>query len=364
MEKRNYGIDLLRILSMFMIVILHILGNGGILSSCKVFTIKYELAWLLEIICYCAVNCYALISGYVLYDKKVKYSSMIRLWLQVFFYSVVICLIFILVGNKTLDLEQIIMFFLPVISRQYWYFTAYFGLFIFIPVFNFIVANIDRKILKRLLISCLCLFTVLPTVLYKDSFYFKNGYSMIWLMILYLFGAYFHKYKINCLHSSKKYIALYIVNVLLAFLSKYILEKVTFFIFGSPSLGNTFIHYNSLFIVFSAFGLFLLFVNLNIKHNLLIKAIKLFSPLTFSVYLIHTHPLVFNNILHNSFVFISKYSIGLMFIFILISAFMIYLICSFIDWMRIQLFTITKVEYKLINIIYKIVKRLSLYIDF
>ena len=30
---RNYGIDLLRIVSMFMVVLLHTLGQGGILKS-------------------------------------------------------------------------------------------------------------------------------------------------------------------------------------------------------------------------------------------------------------------------------------------------------------------------------------------
>lgn len=28
-KKRNYGIDLLRMISMFMVVVLHVLGQGG-----------------------------------------------------------------------------------------------------------------------------------------------------------------------------------------------------------------------------------------------------------------------------------------------------------------------------------------------
>lgn len=28
-DKRNYGIDMLRILSMYMVVVLHVLGQGG-----------------------------------------------------------------------------------------------------------------------------------------------------------------------------------------------------------------------------------------------------------------------------------------------------------------------------------------------
>jgi surface polysaccharide O-acyltransferase-like enzyme len=54
--KRNYGVDFLRIISMFMVVILHVLGHGGILKQAEPFTTKYWIAWLLEISCYCAVN--------------------------------------------------------------------------------------------------------------------------------------------------------------------------------------------------------------------------------------------------------------------------------------------------------------------
>jgi len=36
-KNRNYGIDLLRIITMFMIVNLHILYHGGILSSEKLY---------------------------------------------------------------------------------------------------------------------------------------------------------------------------------------------------------------------------------------------------------------------------------------------------------------------------------------
>ena len=65
MEERNYGIDLLRIVSMMMVVLLHVLGQGGILDGSDPLTVKSETAWLLEIGAYSAVNIYAMISGYV-----------------------------------------------------------------------------------------------------------------------------------------------------------------------------------------------------------------------------------------------------------------------------------------------------------
>ena len=78
-KERNYGIDCLRVISMFMVVLLHVLGRGGVLQATKNLSINYGVSWFLEIAAYCAVNCYAIISGYVGYGRKIKYSNLIYL---------------------------------------------------------------------------------------------------------------------------------------------------------------------------------------------------------------------------------------------------------------------------------------------
>ena len=77
-QDRNYGIDLLRILSMVFVIVLHSLGQGGILSASVSQSSQYKAAWLLEIIAFCAVDIFGLISGYVSYNKttKIKYVAM------------------------------------------------------------------------------------------------------------------------------------------------------------------------------------------------------------------------------------------------------------------------------------------------
>ena len=44
--KRNYGIDILKILSMFMVVVLHVLGQGGVLKHALDLTLNDTVAWL------------------------------------------------------------------------------------------------------------------------------------------------------------------------------------------------------------------------------------------------------------------------------------------------------------------------------
>ena len=72
MREKNYGIDALRVIAMFMVTILHILTQGGILNASGRFTSQYEAGWLLQTMAFCAVNVYALISGYVCNTHKVS----------------------------------------------------------------------------------------------------------------------------------------------------------------------------------------------------------------------------------------------------------------------------------------------------
>ena len=88
-KDRNYGIDLLRLVLMYMVCILHVLGHGGVLNAVTPGTAKYIVYWLLEIISYCAVDAFALISGYTSkLQPHQKYDKIVNMWFQVFFYSI------------------------------------------------------------------------------------------------------------------------------------------------------------------------------------------------------------------------------------------------------------------------------------
>ena len=89
-DTRNYGIDMLRLIAMFFVVVLHCYGQGGILSTVVVDSQQYKIAWFIEIVAYCAVDIFALISGYVSYtekEKRINYSKYLNLWFQVVFYG-------------------------------------------------------------------------------------------------------------------------------------------------------------------------------------------------------------------------------------------------------------------------------------
>ena len=105
MKERNYGIDLLKIVSMFMVVVLHVLRHGGIL----------EVAWVIEPLCLCAVNLFALTTGYLCIDKKFKFKNVINLWIWVLFYNVLFTLLI-----RGFDPIPLATSFFPVSNYAYW----------------------------------------------------------------------------------------------------------------------------------------------------------------------------------------------------------------------------------------------------
>lgn len=204
-SERNFGIDLLRILSMLMVVILHILGQGGILGNCEFLSGSYMVAWLLEIASYCAVNCYALISGYVGYKARYKYSNIINLYMQVIFYTIGITMIFAIVAPETVHLGDIVKVLFPfAYTNVYWYFTAYFCLFFFIPVLNLVVDKLEKRELKILIVCIVLLYSIMPTIFRRDMFFTGDGCSPIWLAMLYIMGAYIRKYDVTSRENHKK----------------------------------------------------------------------------------------------------------------------------------------------------------------
>lgn len=197
MIKRNFGIDLLKITAIFMVVILHTNGHGGILFSPSLtytqenfFYSNYSIVWLIEYLAYCAVNCYALITGYFYWNKKVQYYKLVVFWLQIVFYMVLATLIYSIITatiNTTLWFNALF----PIMTYQYWYMTAYVGVFLFMPILNAYVQHTPNRSLILHLAILFIIMSVLPFFFSQngDPFLFHQGYNTFWLIMMYITGG-------------------------------------------------------------------------------------------------------------------------------------------------------------------------------
>lgn len=109
-------------------------------------------------------------------------------------YSVIITLVFAAFQPGTVSVGQLIKACFPITSKQWWYFSCYAMLLVFIQILNAAVTVLSKKQFNFTLICILFGVTVISQVPTIDVYVIREGYSPWWLMILYLEGPYMKKY--------------------------------------------------------------------------------------------------------------------------------------------------------------------------
>lgn len=331
-KERNYGIDLLRIYSMFNVIILHVIGRGKVIYS-KKYSIKFYSAWLLETICYNAVNSFGMISGYGMINIKFNRFKIITLWSHVFFYNFsFIIRDFLYFPNQFKKKNKRSLFFslcFPAISNKNWYYTCYFCMYFFIPFMNKLILVMNKTENNKLCLTILIIFCILPyiTLQKNDPFSIKYGYSPYWLMILYIIGANLKLYPLQI--SKIELLIIYFLSIIIPWIIKL-------------STLDLFIEYNSFFIVLNAICHISFFSKLNIKYNLFIKVIELISPLSFGVYLIH--PWILDKYYLKRISLLKYEHYITMNLKVIIYSFKILILCILIDSSRYLLFKLLKID--------------------
>lgn len=343
--ERNYGIDLLRLVLMYMVCMLHTLGQGGILEASTSGSIDNKVFWLLEILSYCAVDGFVLISGYMANSKPRKYEKLVEMWFQIFFYSFIISLILTIIGiNKSWGTLDIIKSALPVIARQYWFFTAYFCLFLATPLLNKFLFSIEEEAAKKFFIISIVLFSIVGVM--ADPFVTNRGYTTIWILVLYCIGVCAKRIH---LFETRKSITLIILWGL-CILCTWIVHAWV----GNERLTT----YTSPTILFSAIIMVILFSRLKLKGTIISKL----SPLAFGIYLLQNNAVIWENILKDAFVFVVNnplpIAVGLAFILAL-AIFVSGLIVDFLRSILAKVIRIPLISKKIILICDAILGKIS-----
>ena len=361
---RNPGVDLFRIISMYGVVVSHTLGHGGAKRK-----YRYENLNFFEDFFIWHINGFCLISGIIGY-KTHKYSNLLYLWLWVTFYSVCLYLYYkkykpFSVSKFTLKTE-----FFPVAFSCYWYFTRYFGTYLFLPAINKGVEYLTKSELRIMILSLHSILVIWPEYnkIKTDLFNLNHGVSIVWFLVLYLTGAYIGKYNV-IYHGIKKFIYClicltlfvstslgyyYLPNYNLYNINGYYLKKIIIFL-------NLFIEhkYASLQRIIQAISLSLFLIQLD-YNKYIAKIISFFGPISFGIYLIHDNNLVRSNIIAHLF---EKLPYNLppntILSICLIKTLKIFFICSMIDYTRHVIFTILRLRKICIFVEKIVVKNLS-----
>ena len=297
--QRNAGIDLLRVVAVFYVIVLHIIRQGGLLNAVTEGSYQYLVCVALSSVSLCAVNIFGLISGYVGYtgeERPIKFKNYLNLWLEVAFYNILLTLLTLWLRPEVMGQNDLVWMFLPVLGGSYWYFTAYTGLFLFIPLLNTAVSHSSNKALLQLLACIVFIFCPLETLF--SSFLTHSGYSFVWLTILYLIGAILKKTNLGSrLHPLAAAAGIAVLAFCVFLLSKR-WRYIEIGVFGFDSV--LFEFYVLPFHLLSAILYVILFSKLKIGP-IAGKLIAFAAPGAFSAYIINCQKHVWNGYMQDHF---------------------------------------------------------------
>lgn len=291
-EGKNINIELLRFVSMMMVLMLHYLYQGRVLELTeKTCGITYYLVWCIEGICFVSVNIYMLISGYFLSKKAFSWRRLLSFYATVLFYSLLLMITCFSVGIAPMTIKTVLSV-LPIIgSRSNWYVTVYVAILLISPILNIISNSMDKDLYKRMLVILFILFSIFPTVFFWiDQFDVHNGYSLLWYSYLYLIAAYIRRFDISISRST--------AAVLLSMLALLPVSKtvISNYFSGTAliSAENVFYNYNAFPVLGGALAFFLLAIKKEKKKTIkwVNSLIMYLGKTSFGVFFIHSFVLL------------------------------------------------------------------------
>lgn len=274
--KRESNIELLRIIAMLLVVLLHAnyFSLGGVkISDIEIVTPQLFIKAFAEQLCIISVNVFILISGW--FGIRPSLKGGISLLFQVAFFHILIILFAFSLG-ETIPISSIITGFY--FGASYLFVVAYLILYTISPILNAFAETANA----RLFVSVLVIFFFFEFTYGWIFGYggYIGGYSALSFIGIYLLSRFLYKYssriKIFNLNTSKNlllYLFFTIIPVILLFTTKH-------------NLGT--INYSSPFVILASVFFFLAFTKLHFSS----KTINYISVSTFSIYIIHCHPLI------------------------------------------------------------------------
>lgn len=287
-KNRDANLDLFRIISMLLIIFLHSIDHSGVLERAEVssnamyFYVRFTYA-----LCQVCVNCYVMLSGYYLVTSTFRLQKLVALWMETVFYSFVLKLLFMVTVQDSVSIISLISCFFPILTGRYWFITIYVGMYLISPFLNKLIHVLNRKehtILNVCLFILFSLWSSLhPSIAGMNS---GGGWGLAWFVVLYLAAAWFRLYY-TPKHEPVTLLGIFLLIPLLMAAGQVAAKTVGIGIL--QSIISNWFRYDSAPVYLMTIALFAAFLNIQIQHDRVSKAICSVAPLTLGVYLIHAH---------------------------------------------------------------------------
>ncbi|NVY96186.1 acyltransferase [Lactobacillus sp. DCY120] len=292
---RNSNLEALRIIAMFLIVLGHfaIMTNWHFQGTSLGLIAGIQWLWFGGKL---GVNLFVLISAYFLSQStrsRPNGKTLLRLWTQVYFYSLLSFIIGSYVLKINFGAREIMRSFFPLTMGTYWFATAYFCIVVLAPYLNLWIRQLSFKSYSGLLLFLALIATIECTVGSNAIGLLQDTVAPV--IFLYLLGGYIRKYQDRWakIPSFCLFLAI-IISLGGMYLSSL---GIDFVHLTHPQIVQGFgwaqKYYPSVspFQLIAASAIFLLFLRLPPHHN---HPLNFLARGTFGVYLLHTSVLAYS----------------------------------------------------------------------
>lgn len=271
-SKRKSSIELLRVISMFMVVayhwFIHADGDGIIyssLSSNQVFSFGIGSWGTLGVDVFFIISAYFLINS-----NSIKLHKLINVIIKVSIYGTAVVLVAVCVNIIPFEIITFMKSVLGVFAYQYWFMTVYVVVYVLHPALNKVIKDTSFK-------YAMLLTGVLICISYFTGFAFGEGQFVGRLscaVTIYILIGMLEKYpKLNIFERFRgigticSLVGIFMLEIVLSYLGNE--KNMSFFFRCINKIQNT----DSVFMLIASLFMFYFFKNLNLKSNSVINFI-------------------------------------------------------------------------------------------
>jgi len=153
-KQSNY--ELMRLISMFMIVLWHVIGNNVPIDK-----LDSALSFVINLILFCLVvhvNSFVLLTGYFSTEKKTTWKKAVSLLATSWMYRIAFACIIFFTALVPMSKIQFFQEMMPFDVTDYWFINCYLLLLLLVPFLNIFVDQIDNWAVCDLVVGSLKVF--------------------------------------------------------------------------------------------------------------------------------------------------------------------------------------------------------------
>ena len=331
--NRNTSIELLRIISMIMIMFHHFAYHGNFEWNFNEVTLPHLWYDFILMGGKVGVDIFVLISGYFLIENTEKLfqpKKLLKFWGQVVFYSIMTYLLSVMLRLNAFEIKQLIKVCLPITYPGWWFASTYFMLYLIHPFLNKLLHGLSKTEYQYLILMMVLCWAIIPTA---TTQLFESN-SLLWFVTLYGIAGYVNLYGGNQKLQSKHYFSLYFMVLIITYT-----VSTTFLFLGTKkeewsTHAIDFFEIERLPILLMAITLFMGFVTLKMNYH---KWINMIASATFGVYLIHDSSYIRYYLWTNIFKINQYQDSTFLILYSILVVFILYVSCTMIDLIRKKL---------------------------